>query len=115
MRPGCKSRHCRCWSRRGARREEMRALVRALEKGLARLQSVKPEEITAALPKQLMEGVDTALLTEIFERYRTSLYPTIGTEDVAACERVADSLKFTGLIKPEIRAEQVLDLSIAGS
>jgi NitT/TauT family transport system substrate-binding protein len=98
-----------------ARREEMRALVRALEKGLWRLQSVKPEEITTALPKQLVEGVDTAQLTDIFGRYRASLYPTVGAIDVAACERVADTLKFTGLIKPEIKAEQVLDLSIAGS
>jgi len=98
-----------------ARREEMRALTRALEKGLGRLQSIKPEEITAALPKQLVEGVDTAQLTDIFSRYRASLYPTVGAEDVAACERVADTLKFTGLIKPEIKVEQVLDLSIAGS
>jgi NitT/TauT family transport system substrate-binding protein len=98
-----------------ARRDEMRALARALEKGLWRLQSIKPEEITAALPKQLVEGVDTAQLTEIFARYRGSLYPTVGAIDVAACERVADTLKFTGLIKPEIKAEQVLDLSIAGS
>jgi hypothetical protein len=29
------------------------AVVHALEKGLSRLQSVKPEEITGALPKQL--------------------------------------------------------------
>jgi len=98
-----------------ARREEMRALVRALERGLSRLQNIRPEEITATLPKQLVEGVDTAQLTDIFGRYRTSLYPTVGAEDVAACERVADTLKFTGLIKPEIKAEQVLDLSIAGS
>ncbi|SDR39222.1 NitT/TauT family transport system substrate-binding protein [Rhizobiales bacterium GAS113] len=98
-----------------ARREEMRALARALEKGLSRLQSIKPEEITAALPHQLMAGVDTAQLTDIFGRYRASLYPTGGAIDVAACERVADTLKFTGLIKPEVKAEQVLDLSIAGS
>jgi len=98
-----------------ARREEMRALVRALEKGLWRLQSVRPEEITGALPKQLVEGVDTAQLTDIFGRYRASLYPTVGAIDVAACERVADTLKFTGLIRPEVKAEQVLDLSIAGS
>ena len=97
------------------RREQMKALARALEKGLWRLQSIKPEEITAALPKQLVEGVDTAQLTDIFARYRASLYPTVGAIDVAACERVADTLKFTGLIKPEIKAEQVLDLSIAGS
>ena len=98
-----------------ARRDEMRAVARALEKGLSRLQSVKPEEITAALPKQLVAGVDTAQLTDIFARYRVSLYPTVGAIDVAACERVADTLKFVGLIKPEVKAEQVLDLSIAGS
>ena len=97
-----------------ARHDEMRALVRALEKGLARLQSVTPEEITAALPRQLTEGVDKPQLTEIFGRYRASLYPTTGAIDVAACERVADTLKFTGLIKPQVTAEQVLDLSIAG-
>jgi hypothetical protein len=39
----------------------------------------------------------------------------VGAIDVAACERVVDTLKFTGLIKPEVKAEQVLDLSIAGS
>jgi NitT/TauT family transport system substrate-binding protein len=97
------------------RREQMKALARALEKGLWRLQSIKPEEITAALPHQLLEGLDTGQLNEIFDRYRASLYPTVGAIDVAACERVADTLKFTGLIKPEIKAEQVLDLSIAGS
>ncbi len=80
---------------------------------MARVQSVEPEEITAALPKPLLAGVDAALLTEIFGRYRASLYPTIGAIDVAACQRVIDTLKFTGLIKPEIRAEQMLDLSIA--
>ena len=66
-----------------ARRDEMRAFARALEKGLSRLQSIKPEEITAALPKQLVEGVDTPQLTEIFSRYRASLYPTVGAIDVA--------------------------------
>jgi NitT/TauT family transport system substrate-binding protein len=98
-----------------ARREEMRALTRALEKGLAQLQSINPEEITAALPKQLLAGADTALLTDILARYRASLYPTAGAIDVAACERVADTLKSAGLIKPDVKAEQVLDRSIVGS
>jgi NitT/TauT family transport system substrate-binding protein len=95
------------------RRDEMRALVRALAKGLSALQSVKPEEITAAMPKQLMAGVDTGQLTDIIARYRTSLYPATAVLDVASCERVADTLKFAGLIKPEVKAEQALDLSIA--
>ena len=94
------------------RREQMRALARALDKGLSRLQKVKPEEITKALPQELLAGVDIAPLNNIFARYRASLYPTEGTEDVAACQRVADTLKFTGLIRPEVKAEQVLDLSI---
>jgi NitT/TauT family transport system substrate-binding protein len=98
-----------------ARHDEMRALVRALEKGLARLQSVTPEQITAALPRQLTAGVDKPQLSEIFGRYRAALYPASGVIDVAACDRVADTLKFTGLIKPEVTAEQVLDLSVAGS
>jgi NitT/TauT family transport system substrate-binding protein len=96
-----------------ARRDEMRALARALEKGLAALQSVKPEEITAAMPKQLMAGVDTGQLTDIIARYRASLFPTTAALDVGSCERVADTLKFAGLIKPDVKAEQVLDLSIA--
>jgi NitT/TauT family transport system substrate-binding protein len=40
------------------RREQMRALARALDKGLSRLQKIKPEEITGALPKQLLAGVE---------------------------------------------------------
>jgi NitT/TauT family transport system substrate-binding protein len=98
-----------------ARREEMKALTRALEKGLSRLQSIDPGEITAALPKQLVTGANSAELTDILARYRGSLYPTSGAIDVAACERVADTLKFAGLIKPDVKAEQVLDRSIAGS
>src|SRR5262249_49925091 len=89
-----------------ARRGGLRAIVRALEKGLARLQTVDPGEITAALPKQLVAGADTALLNDILAHYRTSLYPTAAALDVAACERVADTLKFAGLVKPELKAEQ---------
>src|SRR5262249_3107367 len=59
-----------------ARREEMRAIVRALNKGLVRLQSVDPQEITAALPKQLVAGADIAQLTDILAHYRSSLFPT---------------------------------------
>jgi NitT/TauT family transport system substrate-binding protein len=97
-----------------ARRDEMLALTRALEKGLQRLQRVPATAITAALPRQLVAGMDTARLTEIFGHYRASLYPLRGTIDAAACERVVEMLKFDHMIKPEFKAEQVLDLSIAG-
>ena len=98
-----------------ARREEMRALTRALQKGLSRLQNIDPREITAALPKQLVTEANSAQLTDILARYRASLYPTTGAIDVAACERVADTLKFAGLIKPDVKAAQVLDRSIVDS
>jgi len=74
---------------------------------------MEPEEITTTVPRQLLAGVDPAPLTDILAHYRASLYPVTGRIDVAACERVAETLKFTGLIKPELKAEQVLDLSIA--
>jgi NitT/TauT family transport system substrate-binding protein len=98
-----------------ARHDEMVALTRALEKGLQRLQRVPAKAITEALPRQLVAGIDPAQLTAVFEHYRASLYPLRGALDVAACERVADVLKFNHMIKPDLKAEQVLDLSIAGT
>jgi NitT/TauT family transport system substrate-binding protein len=98
-----------------ARRDEMRALARALANGLMQIQSITPAEITATLPKQLIAGADAAELTDIFARYRSSLYPSTGKIDLAACERVAETLKFAGLIKPDLKTEQVLDRSIAPS
>jgi hypothetical protein len=104
------------WQRNGEARHRIataREFSRLLDKGLSRLQSMEPEEITTTVPRQLLAGVDPAPLTDILAHYRASLYPVTGRIDVAACERVAETLKFTGLIKPELKAEQVLDLSIA--
>jgi hypothetical protein len=60
-------------------------------------------------------GLDVALTEEIIGRLRAGLYPVNTIIDVAACDRVADTLKFIGLIKPEINASQVLDLTIASA
>src|SRR5437870_2726545 len=104
---------------RGAEREkrktEMAGLARALEKGLQRVQTAPVKEIIAALPRELIAGADVAELSSVIERYRGSLYPRHVAIDRAACDRVAESLKIGGLIKPDVKAEALLDLSVVGS
>jgi NitT/TauT family transport system substrate-binding protein len=99
---------------REKRKDEMAALARALEKGLRHVQAASAKELVAALPKELVAGADIDELVEIIGRYKASLYPTRVAIDVAACDRVADSLKLGGLIKEGVKAESVLDLSVAG-
>ena len=69
----------------------------------------------AALPRELTAGADMSELVTVVDRYRRSLYPTRVAIDVAACDRVAESLKIVGLIKSNVKAESVLDLSVAAS
>lgn len=95
------------------RRDEMRALGRALTKGLAALQTMTPGDAVRALPQALRAGLDIPLMEQIIGRYRAALYPVNTIIDVPACERVVETLKFIGLIKPELTAAQVLDLTIA--
>jgi NitT/TauT family transport system substrate-binding protein len=99
---------------REKRKDEMAALARALARGLERVHSAPAKELIDALPKELVAGADMAELTEIVARYRASLYPTGVAIDVAACDRVADSLKLGGLVKDGVKAESVLDLTIVG-
>jgi NitT/TauT family transport system substrate-binding protein len=99
---------------REKRKEEMAAMARALDKGLQRVQAAPIKEIVAALPRELIAGADVAELSAVIERYRGSLYPPHVTIDRAACDRVAESLKIGGLVKPEVKAETVLDLSVVG-
>jgi NitT/TauT family transport system substrate-binding protein len=100
---------------RDARKAEMAALARALQKGLERVQAAPIQEIVAALPRELVLGADLAELNTVIDRYRRSLYPTQVKIDIASCGRVADSLKIGGLIGAEVKPEGVLDLAIAGS
>jgi NitT/TauT family transport system substrate-binding protein len=97
------------------RHDEMKALGRALTKGLGLLQSLSPAEVVRALPAPMRAGLDIALTEDVIARTRVALYPVNTIIDVAACDRVADTLKYIGLIKPEITASQVLDLTIASA
>ncbi len=97
------------------RHDEMVALGRALTKGLALLQSLSPAEVVKALPAPMRAGLDIPLTEDVIARTRAALYPVNTIIDVAACDRVADTLKFIGLIKPEISASEVLDLTIASA
>ncbi len=96
-----------------SRHDEMVALGRAMTKGLALLQSLTPAEVVRSLPAPMRAGLDIALTEEVIGRTRAALYPVNTVIDVAACDRVAETLKFIGLIRPEITASQVLDLTIA--
>ncbi len=100
---------------REARKTEMAALARALERGLKRVQSAPASELIAALPRELTAGADMNELVTVVDRYRRSLYPTRVTINVEACDRVAESLKISGLLKSNVKAESVLDLSVGGS
>jgi len=97
-----------------ARRDEMIALGRALDKALAELQRVPPVEVVRALPAPLLTGLDVGLMAEVIGRYRQALYPVNTTIDVAACERNVSVLRDLGLIGPDISAQPLLDLTIAG-
>lgn len=100
---------------REARKPEMAALARALARGLGRVQSAPAGELIAALPRELTAGADIDELVTIVDRYRRSLYPTQVAIDVAASDRVTESLKIGGLIKPDVKTESVLDLSVGKS
>jgi NitT/TauT family transport system substrate-binding protein len=97
------------------RHDEMVALGRALTKGLALLQSLSPSDVVKALPVAMRAGLDIEMTEEVIGRTRSALYPENTVIDKAACDRVADTLKFIGLIRPEISAAQVLDLTIASA
>lgn len=95
------------------RRDEMVALGRALTKGLVELQRATPAEVIRALPAPLRAGLDMPLMEDVIGRNRAALYPVNAVIDVAACDRVAETLKSIGLIRPDLDARAVLDLTIA--
>jgi hypothetical protein len=92
----------------------MRKLAKALELGLQRLQTMPVPEIVDALPKELIAGGDRPQLEAIIERYRGSLYPTSVKIDVPSEERVAESQRVAGILKPEVDVKGVLDLDVVG-
>lgn len=97
------------------RREEMRQLAHGLADGLKALRQLAPQDIAAALPRELTTGMDTALLGDIIVRYRESLYPESVAIDLASSKRVAESLVVGGLLKAGVDVSPLHDTSIAGS
>lgn len=97
------------------RREEMVMLARALEDALKALPAMKPNQIVSALPKELLAGANTKAIADVLGRYVVSLYPERVAIDLASSQRVAESLKNAGLIKPDADVSGLHDTSIAGS
>ena len=99
---------------RDRRRDEMAAMARALKSALAATQAVSPDDLVTALPRETLIGADLGELRQILARYRRSLYPIGIALDRAAEDRVAESLKEAGLLKPDFDAGGLYDTSISG-
>jgi NitT/TauT family transport system substrate-binding protein len=99
----------------GERRPEMEKLARALRNGLQALQTMTPEELVKALPRELTTGQDTGEIRDAIARYRKSLYPTTVVIDLNASNRVAETLKVAGLLKADANTSALYDTSIAGA
>jgi NitT/TauT family transport system substrate-binding protein len=87
-------------SEREARLPEMRRLSSALSRGLADTRRLPPRQVVAALPTELVAGSDPALLEQIIDRYRLSLYPEAVTIERSAAERVVRAQEIAGLLEP---------------
>jgi NitT/TauT family transport system substrate-binding protein len=97
------------------RRPEMEKLARALRSALQHLQTMAPEDLVKALPRELTTGADVGELRDVLARYRGSLYPTTVAIDLAASNRVAESLKVGGLLPLDANTSGLYDTSIAGA
>jgi NitT/TauT family transport system substrate-binding protein len=98
-----------------ARRPEMEQLVKALRTALEATQTLSPEELVKSLPRELTTGADTGEIRDSLARYRESLYPTSVAIDLAASNRVSETLKVTGLLRPDADTAPLYDTSIAGA
>jgi NitT/TauT family transport system substrate-binding protein len=96
-----------------ARREEMEKIARALGAALPTLQTLPPEDLLKALPRELTTGADAKEIAESLARHRASLYPTAVTIDLASSKRVADSLKVAGLLQDNVDPSPLFDTSVA--
>jgi NitT/TauT family transport system substrate-binding protein len=97
------------------RRAEMVTLAQALSDALKALHKMSGDELIAALPKEMTTGLDLKEFADILVRYRDSLYPETLTIDLAAANRVVQSLIAGGLIKPDATINGLHDTSIVGS
>ena len=97
------------------RRPEMATLAKALADALKALRTMNGDELIAALPKEMTTGLDTKEFGDILARRRDALYPENLAIDLAAANRVAQSLIVGGLIKPDASIAGLHDSSIVGS
>jgi NitT/TauT family transport system substrate-binding protein len=97
------------------RKEEMLMLVRALADALKAMRGMNGGDLIAALPKEMVTGLDTKEFGEIIARYRDSLYPEAVTIDLAAADRVAQTLIVGGLLPAGTKISGLHDTSIAKS
>jgi len=95
------------------RKDEMQMLVRALADALKAMRGMSGSELIAALPKEMVTGLDTKEFGEIIARYRDSLYPEVVTIDLAAADRVAQTLIVGGLLPAGSSISGLHDTSIA--
>lgn len=95
-----------------ARLDEMRALARALAKGLEDTRTLPVEEVVAALPRELVAGGNIAQLYDILERYRESLYPQGVEIDTEAVDRVVASQRVAGLLEEDFDISPLIDTSV---
>jgi NitT/TauT family transport system substrate-binding protein len=96
------------------RKPEMVELTKALADALKALHTMSGEQLIAALPREMTTGLDLKEFAEILARYRDQLYPETVTIDLAAANRVAQSLVIGGLIKPDASIAGLHDTTIVG-
>jgi len=97
-----------------ARQEEMRALVRALERALRFVHEAPATESIRALPRELVAGGDIRRLEAVLERYRRSLYPATARIDPASSERVVHSQQLAGIVPADLAWQGLLYTGLWG-
>jgi len=97
-----------------SRVDEMKALARALSGALQAVQTLSPDDLVKSLPPEMTTGADTGAMRDILAKYRASLYPTTVKLDLAAANRVAQSLEIAGLLPRDAKTSGLYDTAIAG-
>lgn len=100
---------------RDERRDEMRRLARALARGLRDTRTAPIDELVDALPAELIAGDGREQVAATLEAHRESLYPDAVDIDVAASQRVLESLQQAGALEADISTDDILDLDIVGA
>ncbi len=94
------------------RKDEMQMLIGALADALKALRTMSGSELIAALPKEMVTGLDTKEFGDIVVRHRDSLYPETVNIDLAAADRVAQTLIVGGLLPAGANISGLHDTSI---